>query len=336
VNLKTMIVLLLCNAVGLSAQAHQDQHNSARQVYVFRLADLGDGEPNLGHCTGWLDPDANRVITAAHCYHNKPMRVVNQVGETISDLSEGTYRYAVSAIGLLDVFIIDDLSASQVEQIQNSIPLQEVPVTDGVVLLGYPASRRDQEITVIDCNFQHESFNVFRIQLERSIGVDNLSCWFRGEVSAENESEQVNHENVKGLSGGPAVYPDGSIGVAFHLIKESDTDLETVKTNSMDEIVELLDPLSAQRRFQLNRKLFEQVKVPNSVRLGFDDYMMGQGHFSFFLSFVAEDHYLGDNQWRFEFKNGENIDVSSEVFLRATKAALQRYASYLNTSGGAQ
>ncbi len=278
-----------------------------RKLKVFRIADKNDQRAELGHCTGFYLPDEEIIITAAHCYHGKSFTVVDRNDHAQLDLENTQINYAESEFGLLDILVINQLSSSQIERIMKLPSMVTFPRGD-FLITGFPYSRRNQEASIITCKEQENFGHLFRIKLEKTLGVTNLSCRFYD----DKDEEVLTHKNVRGLSGGPVLYPDGSLGVAFHFMHEKDTGLQTMKTVETSSIKNLITVNVAQRKYQLSRKLFETIKLPNSTRIALDTYLLNNpATLGQYISTVLSASRVGDKTV-FLFQDGHRYEVETQ------------------------
>ncbi|MCB0407186.1 MAG: trypsin-like serine protease, partial [Bdellovibrionales bacterium] len=250
-------------------------------VYVFRIGEVGDTQSPLGHCTAFLPEGADFIFTAAHCFHQRAFKVISDKGETIVELKNNDYFYTESQFGLLDIFTVRNLSTDQIQKIQSiSQLIHKTHIKSSANIYGYPQSRRNQPLSEVTCQHQTDFKDIFRLRVEDQLGVQSLTCQFRNEheVIADNDL-------VKGISGGPALYSNGNIAVTFHYTNESDTGLPSIKTVSLNSITSLLTVEQAERKYQLQKKTIEQIKIPNAIRIDIDNFLvsdpstLGQGLF---------------------------------------------------------
>lgn len=237
----------------------------AQGVSVFRL-----GESGLGSCTGFYVPNSKQVITAGHCNHRHDFKVIDSTGKIRADLADAKRSYLATSFGPFDVLILS-LSDAQEAQLLAFREAIYNPPTRGYVIAGFPEKFREWEISEFSCGKLEIDSEYSQRGIEAKLASKHLICPVMNHMQ-DSKAQYLAYSDVAGLSGGP-VFLDGQlIGLAYHFAASGFEGQGYFKIQYLNAAsAAVISESEADQKFQVNRKIFEEIKVPNIINLKFAD-----------------------------------------------------------------
>lgn len=289
---------------------------------IYRVKDVGSEVHeglNLGHCTAFVHPQENSLMSAGHCFHRKGFVIVDEKGGELLSLGLDKASMARSSYGLLDMSSFE-LTSGEAKKLRKSFNDILPQNQKGYLILGYPASRRSHQLTEIRCT--EFEVRTLREKIESELGIINLNCDAFDERGMS--IGELSHDLVKGASGSPA-YLDGKvIGVAFNYNYESDIESNVLKVIKLSAVSRMLPYKRAWQNYSLDRKSFEQVKLPNKVKSDFDVSLVIYGKLKTeTLNRFQSINTVSDDAWTLRRHDGSSLSIAPSIFSGSLKEILK-------------
>lgn len=296
--------------------------NLQAKVTVFKI-----GQPPLGHCTGFQIEQSSLVFTAGHC--NKPgdTPILEIDGQVEQSLPVQDKAYFVHPMGVVDAMILGEReqpSSANLNSAHYQLDPMDLNPGNDFFVVGYSQMLRDNpEPTMLHCQplKVEDGFGLFGV--EKSLGTLHLKCpqyEIQGEVFS---TKGIMHRDVAGMSGGPVFYKGQLMGVIYHF----DEVRNVYKVQILNSQLNVQTAQSVQTRFQLNKKLFEEVKVPNTVNIHMDRLLWENGLLLLQREMIQNIN-LVEEQVIIQFKDGEVFRSQ-----RSPTSTQARYIQFVKSAG---
>ncbi len=310
--MKFLLFFILLFSVSLAA------HSKSSRYYSLRISQKEDSSAreDFGHCSGVYDKIEEVIYTAAHCYHNKAFHIRTNNGKLLFDLSEAEYSYYENDYGLVDLFSIQGFNPID----EHKLISQASPVdfssmqTDRHYALGFPSLHKTESLTRLNCYRLEDFKNHFIFEIEQALGTQHLKCPFY-QIDQNSFDDFTQHSDVAGLSGGGVFHNNELIGIIYQFgdrRKENFGIYYQFQSLETDEI----SPLSvetARRKYQLDKKIFEEIKVPNLIQTELNlFFLLKLNIFDNRQSFIKNIEWLDDETLLFEFIDFNPIEVQKK------------------------
>lgn len=258
--MKVSLLILFLTLLSTPALAGTESSS----VYVFRVSQNTSASPgDFGHCTAVYDDSTKEIYTAAHCFHFMPLNLRGTNGELLLDLSNASYSFLENDIGLLDMLVITDFDDQLLESAKQDARVS-VP-SQGFSIVGFPAKFNTEGISRFYCDRRPIPGGYSPRAIEASLNSLHLNCETYTVGGSEKLLNDLHHKDVAGLSGG-ATFSDGRyIGVAYHYEVNDPVSPYFFKIQLFNSEDRPIEASQARRKYQLDTKLFEEAKLPNSV-----------------------------------------------------------------------
>ncbi len=271
---------------------------------------------DFGHCSAVYDKIEEVIYTAAHCYHNKAFHIRSNSGDLLVDLNEAEYTYYENDHGLVDLFSIQGFNPIK----ENKLVSQTSPVSfssmksDRHYVLGYPSLHKTETLTYLNCYPLEDFKSHFIFEIERALGTRHLKCPFY-QIDQKNFDDFSSHSDVAGLSGGGVFHDNELVGIIYQFGDRRKEkfgiyyQFQSLKTGDITP----LSVVAARRKYQLDKKIFEEIKVPNFIQTELNlFFMLKLNIFDNRQSFIQNIEWINSETLIFEFIGFNSIEVQKK------------------------
>ncbi len=225
------------------------------------------------------------------------MRILSDEGFIILDLLGVQKNYFVNEMGPFDIVSLP-LTKNHSNVITKNPKLSlNLDTNNDYVIAGFPSRHRFKDTLYLSCRrYQQIPIKFSNFWFENQMGTIHLQCNSSSTHLTQDQIFNLTHAEVAGMSGGPVLFQNKVIGVVYHYEEKKQDKESYFKVQLFPNEVIRMPESKANRRYQLDRRLFESVKLPNLILQQLLELVMIQAGLYSYKESQLKDIYWAEDQ----------------------------------------